>query len=265
MNIEEVRISAYTTPVAPDLQIASSSTIMMPEAFTAPRAEQAVATGTGSANFVYNGGPLLTNVDVQAIFLGSTWTQGTSQPSAQDVLTAVQNILSGSYMSALSQYGNIGQGKLLPRAIADAANPPNPFSVQNLVSEISALIGQQEVPAPGSDKQLLYFAFLPAGVSSNNNAFGAHGYFIYKDGSRVHYAWLVNNGNLQFVTAAFSYLLVGSCTDPEGNGIVGAPGTCSQQGWCEIGAVCQQPAIVNGVSVWPYWSQRDRTCVAPGS
>jgi len=265
VNIEEVSLSAYLTPLAPDLQAASSSTIMTPEAFAAPTSGLATAPGAVSANFVYNGGPLLTNVDLQVIFCGSAWTQGTSQPSAQDVLTAVQNILSGPYMSALSQYKNIGQGKLLPKAVADAANPPNPFNAQNVFNEITGLIDQQAVPSPGSDKQLLYFVLMPAGVSSSTNAPGEHGYFTYKDGSRAHYVWLVNNGNLQYITAAFSYLLVGSCTDPEGNGIVGAPGTCSQQGWCEIEAVCQQGATVNGVSVWTYWSQKDQTCVAPAS
>jgi hypothetical protein len=264
MNIEQVRLPDDFTFSVPDLKGVADSTIVTSDALAVPGPRTATAPAAGSLNFVDNGGPVLTNVSLQVIFCGSAWQAGTTKPSAQDVLTAVQNILSGPYMSALSQYRNIGQGKV-SRAIGVATDPPNPFSVDNVVSEITGLINNQALPPPSSDKQLLYCMFMPPGVSSNVNIPGSHGYFTYTDGSRVHYAWLLNNGTLQYISELFSYHLIGSCTDPEGNGIVGAPGTCSQQGWCEIETVCQQPATVNGVNVWTYWSQQNQACVAPGS
>ena len=43
--------------------------------------------------------------------------------------------------------------------------------------------------------------------------------------------------------------------------ILGDVGTCSGEGWCEIGDVCEGiGGIVNGVSVQSYWSQQDMAC-----
>jgi hypothetical protein len=67
-------------------------------------------------------------------------------------------------------------------------------------------------------------------------------------------------------TQIFSHELVESCTDPEGDGILGNPGTCSfdDDSWCEIGDVCEGIfETVNGVSVQAYWSEEARKCVIP--
>src|SRR6266487_3707025 len=60
----------------------------------------------------------------------------------------------------------------------------------------------------------------------------------------------------------FSHELAEACTDPEGSAILGTTGTCSRDGWCEIGDVCEGVnTIINGVTVQKYWSQRDRACI----
>src|SRR5579871_4010527 len=71
------------------------------------------APGAGAATtLVDNGGPILTNVHVQLIFWGTEWA-GSPTPSATQVTNAVSNILAGPYMSALSQYRNVGRGSLV--------------------------------------------------------------------------------------------------------------------------------------------------------
>jgi len=54
---------------------------------------------------------VIRNVHVQLIFFGSAWGVSTTTPSATQVANAVQNILSGPYMSYLAQYG-VGRGTL---------------------------------------------------------------------------------------------------------------------------------------------------------
>lgn len=255
MDIQVLHLAGSLTPVAESAKAAQGSAVLTSERI-------APAAGTGTANFVDNRGPVLTNASLVVIFWGSAWQAGTTSPTAQNVANGVVNILSGTYMSALSQYRGIGQATISTGGVLPGPEPPSPFDPASVQNVINSLISANQVPAPASNNQLLYVVFLPSGV----NPGAAHGFFTYSDGSKAHYAFIGNNGDLNMVTTLFSAVLVGSCTDPEGTGFQGAPGTCGQsQGWCEIEMVCQQAVVVNGVSVAQYWSQKDQTCVAPGS
>jgi len=57
-----------------------------------------------------NGGPVMTNVQVQLIFWGSYWNNNTL---VQAVHGAVNNILTSTYMDGLAQYRGIGRGSLV--------------------------------------------------------------------------------------------------------------------------------------------------------
>jgi hypothetical protein len=58
------------------------------------------AQSTDSAT--YRGGAIIDNAQIELIFWGSLW-QG-ANPSRDDVTKAVQQILSGSYLSQMAQY-----------------------------------------------------------------------------------------------------------------------------------------------------------------
>ena len=65
-------------------------------------------------------------MSLELIFWGNKWTQSSTTPTSGQVITAVQNMLAGPYMSRLLEYG-IGAGSLLG-ALTVLSDPPNPFS-----------------------------------------------------------------------------------------------------------------------------------------
>ena len=226
--------------------------------------EVSVEAGGAVPSFVDQHGPLLTNVDVQLIFWGSSWG-GSPTPSVVDITNAVANMIDGPYTSALSQYRGIGNGNLRGATVITSSNPPNPFSDSDIANFLSNLFANGTLPDPSQDSQILYCVIMPVGVNNTSSGFiGEHAFFVYRSNVRAHFAWVTNNGTLDFLTEIFSHELVESCTDPEGSGFLGTPGTCSQGGWCEIGDVCEGSfGTVNGVMVQSYWSQRDNACIFP--
>jgi hypothetical protein len=233
-------------------------------------------TATGSATtFTDRGGLIFPNIHLQLIFWGKTWAGEHTPPTAQDVQDAVESIIIGQYLSALSQYRNIGTALVAGTTLVTSSDPPNPFSDDDVADFISGLIHAKTVPEPQTSQQLLYCVFIPVGVHFNQpNIIGEHSFFIdfnYTfpfdvDLGPVYYAWVTNDGTLDSVTTIFSHELVESCTNPDGNGIQGAAGVCTGDGWCEIGDVCQgNNGVLNGVLVQSYWSQRDGVCIVPSA
>jgi len=237
------------------------------------RTQHTLEAAVGSpTTFTDKGGLIFTNVHLQLIFWGNQWG-GASTPSAQDIQDAVVSIIIGPYMSALTQYRNIGNATLSGTTLVTTSDPPDPFSNDDVADLIHGLIKAKTVPEPETSSQLLYCVFMPAGVQFNQpGIIGEHSFFIGLDFDfpldldvgPVYYAWVANDGTLGYVTTVFSHELVESCTDPAGNAILGAPGICPGGGWCEIGDVCQgNNAVLDNVLVQSYWSQQDSTCIVP--
>ncbi len=238
-------------------------------------AQHTFEAAAGSATtFTDKGGLVFTNIHLQLIFWGKQWG-GDSTPSAQDIQDAVVSIIIGPYMSALSQYRNIGNATLSGTTLVTTSDPPNPFSSDDVADFIHGLIKAKTVPEPETNSQLLYCVFMPAGVHYNQpGIIGEHSFFIGLDFNfpldvdigPVYYAWVTNDGTLDYVTTVFSHELAESCTDPAGNGIQGTSGVCPGGGWCEIGDVCQgNDGVLDGVLVQSYWSQHAGTCIVPSA
>ncbi len=138
-------------------------------------------------------------------------------------------------------------------------NPPNPFNDTDVQNLITGCINAGALPDPGSNNQLLYMVIVPPGIAAGGSFIGEHSYYT-RNGVNVHYAWVTNNGTLNYLTPILSHELVESVTDPEGSAITGDPGSCNQGGWCEIGDVCYSNFVLNGVTVQKYWSQNDHSC-----
>ena len=234
------------------------------------------ALGAPDILFVNRGGLVLSDVDIILIFWGSAWA-ATPTPTSAEITYAVETILASSYTSGLTQYGNIGPGRLRGRLLVTSSDPPNPFSDSDIAGLVHKLFEAGELVEPDDDPQALYVVILPPGVSfSNPNVIGEHSFFLYLDLTdpqlppdfdlaNAHYAWVSNDGTLDSVTTIFSHELAEACTDPEGTAIQGLPGTCAQDGWCEIGDVCWTTGVVDGVRVQSYWSYNDRACIIPGA
>jgi hypothetical protein len=203
---------------------------------------------------------------VQLLFWGNQWTQQNVSPSIGSVISAIQKILAGSYMSALGQYG-IGPGTLSGATIITWPNPPNPFFADDWHNLIWDLIDNDTFPKPDSPDARNFYSFvLPPEVNFNDpNAVGAHGspgdYDFPSAYDRVWAGWVMNDGRLDTVTRRFSHELVEACTDPEDDGwtIDGRSPPLD-----EIADVCLKTlGKVNGIAVQGYWSQRDRACIIP--
>ena len=238
----------------------------------APTAGLSGASGDGSS-ITDHGGRVLNQVRVKPIFWGTSWFRPWLHPgpSVADVLWAMKTIFLGPYMSGLDQYRGIGKGVILPEIqVSMFVDPPNPAKQ----SDIEDMLRSLTVPPdgrllnPALDDQLLCCVFTPPGWKTDvPDANGFHFAFSTSLGS-VPYAWIGNDGTLEFVSAVYSHELAEACTDPI-NAFVGAPGSCGQDGGCEVSDYCygHGPAggwwKVGGVLVQGYWSIGDGRCILP--
>jgi hypothetical protein len=83
----------------------------------------------------------------------------------------------------------------------------------------------------------------------------------------IPFAWVMNDGTLDYVTTVLSHELIEACTDPNIKTIKiqRGPGSACPDPTrtCEIGDVCSSLALVGGVQVQSYWSKVDNRCIIP--
>jgi hypothetical protein len=221
------------------------------------------------------GDPLLTNVEVIVIFWGSYWSNTSPAPdiSPATYYQAFTGIVTGPFMSRLSQYRGVAQGTMLGSFINDSTSPANGFTDANVVTMLTNFLNNNSsVPAPVSGHNRFYGVIAPPGINNSISQFaGQHQSFVY-NGIRAAYCWVDNPDSLTVndsVTKVFSHELVEACTNPfvdvSNNGIlVNGTGVTND----EIGDTCNnQTATIdmNGVqcTVQAYWSKQDNACVLP--
>lgn len=255
------------------IKLAGASGIVLPLPSRATPPAPATAGGTSLVDYR---GTVIKNVTVQLVFWGSAWA-GSATPTADEVTDAVKSLMASSYMSALHQYRGIQPGKYRGRILVTNSNPPNPFSNDDVSRLITRCFEARTLPEPETDPMLLYCVIMPPGVAyRERTVIGEHSFYWFTDYdfpldldiNKVHYAWVMNDGTLPYVTRIFSHELVEAVTDPGGNGFqLNAPGFCSasRDNWCEIGDVCSTTDSVNGVTAQSYWSHADHACVVPGA
>ena len=127
--------------------------------------------GTAFVNF---GGPIIPNVDVQLVFWGREWGNAPSV-SPNDIQNRVDSILTGPYMSKLTQYGCSGKGRIRGTTFVTDQDPPNPFNDGSVQSFVSGLIDDETLPEPDEDWDLLVCVFMPTYANYGpGGASGAH-------------------------------------------------------------------------------------------
>jgi hypothetical protein len=217
----------------------------------------------GSATVKDAGGPVMKHVKVVLVFWGSAWT-GSPTPSRDDVRNAVINILTGPYMAGLAQYDGIGGGSLAATVTIPSPDPQAPFSLAQVQAMVSNQLNLNALPRPTFSNEFFYCVFMPTGLlTSENNAIGEH-FSFSQFGLNIPFAWIMNDGSLNFVTTVFSHELVEACSDPNLNTIIIETGPCPDPNTtCEIGDVCSSTSLVGGVQVQSYWSAADNRCIIP--
>ncbi|HYL85435.1 MAG TPA: hypothetical protein VE263_14455 [Candidatus Angelobacter sp.] len=129
------------------------------------------AVGSPLPHLVYNGGPLLTSVEVTTIFWGAAWTQPAQAPLIPQVNSFFDFILQSSLMDVLAEYSvpgrNIGHGRRIATVTITNSEPgggTGTVSDAQIQQALQGWIGAGTIPAVTANT--LYFVYLPPGVVS---------------------------------------------------------------------------------------------------
>jgi hypothetical protein len=249
-------------------RLAAAAAVLVAVISTGPSLPAAALPGV---KFLDHHGKVLRAMRIYVIYWGSTWLAVRApNPTAEQITTATRTMLAGSYLTGLAQYRGIGHGVLRGSAVITTSDPPGRFTQEQVRSFLDRQLDAGTVPQPDPDNQTLYVVVMPTGTISADSGFdGEHNYYTHH-GRRIHYAWTAKSGSPDSATRILSHEIVEAATDPEGTGFLGIPGACDQDAWCEIADACTGTAVVDGITVWPYWSNQAGSCVAsavppPGS
>jgi hypothetical protein len=211
-------------------------------------------------------GAVATGTPVQLIFWGPEWNDPATNPSAASLIAAVQNIISGPYLSGLRQYG-IAPSTFGGAIIIDSPGPPlapRTFNQTSIEDKVQELIDGGRFPEPDEGGHSLYIVMMPPNtIYGPGGLSGAHSFGTNTaiDTDHTWVAW-IGNGTLNQMTQTFSHELVEMCTDPEHDAwtIDGQPASEN-----EIGDICNKNGTLKGNSVVSYWSMFDNACLIPTS
>jgi hypothetical protein len=253
-------------------------------------------------NVGYGGGPIIPNVQVEAVFYGASWTDTCDssyprQPTTRyDIQKYLVDLTGSPYLNGLAQYTMTnaagqtvapGRGTFLGSDTIKDANLP--FVFESWIT--TALDNDANLPTPDGNK--LYMVFLPENVTlldnNGNRQDGFHSFHTDQAGHTRYYAIMASPyGNdawqsgfhltpFQALTAITSHELAEAVSDP----MVGSNDP-SKLGWQgsvtingktysgEIGDIAanllgaNQFSRLDGYVVQQYWSNIDFAGIAPG-
>lgn len=214
----------------------------------------------------YQGGALLTNVEAQAVYLGSDWnTSSPLKTQAQSTDQFLSTLVNGPYMDMLT---NAGYGVNRGTASAGAVDNINisksvALTDTQIRSDLETMISKGQVQAPDANR--LYMVYVEPGVevkmgsaTSTNSFLGYHGAFGYGNNA-IHYAVMPAPGTpnptpgsqgfgstFDELTSIASHELAEAVTDPNVN--------YSTLGWYdyqlsgEIADLTRQTATISGAN-----------------
>lgn len=249
---------------------------------------------TGNSTDFAGHGSKIEHPDILPVFRGSYWP-GSGDLTVLSVMNALNSLVNGSYLQGLTQYGYVGPAQVRT-AIIDTSdisiNPPplmpgvNQTDTFDQITDgyISWLLDKKRIDNVDDNHDLIVMIIYdpssrqPINMDANGVVTppiaGDNGEYdkveILDDNIRFTRIWVVTadtNANqlpLANVTQAISHELVEAISDPFGTGWSQiSPKAGENLG--QIADVCNQPAIVNGVSVVAYWSEGDCKCIVPTS
>ena len=262
------------------------STISYPRISTKyPIQEGIVATeeGVNGKCHDYTGGVkahnsrIIPNPRIVLILWGNYYSTHTDAVTSAQTL--MSDLVTGSFMNGLAQYG-VAPGSLVTIKIIDtnAQNPaPKTINEEELRDQLINWIKAGTVsPAPAvNEANLLYFIFPPTDtqltLKDGTTGFcGYHQHAKYNDASSnddVCWAVVGTNGAdqttgktlISAVSYCVSHELNEACSDRDGQGFIADNG-------CEIGDICEDPTThpffnYRGWTVEQYWSNWDNGCI----
>jgi hypothetical protein len=226
---------------------------------------------------------------VNLIFSGSYWTTAQGQQDEANMISSVQSMLSGPYLSGLTQYGSDGTavfGQAWNDSTAVAANPST-GTLQNFLQ--NSITNHNAAPGFNDTRHAPMFVVIsdPTASANNGGGWNAPGTYFqsilwFRFAENIHMVWVgtdtdqwagVSNDTKVWkdaFTSTLSHEIVETMSDPDGHGIhVTTPSTLppSIKGDDQIGD--NEPAAdrygyrLSGVWVQPYWSANDAAFIVP--
>jgi PKD repeat protein len=201
--------------------------------------------GNPGEQLVNQGGPIITSVEVEAVYLGDYWQTSEGQQTISQLNGFFTYITSSPYMNVLAQYsagpGQFAGSVVLPMSLPAETTLGDPDIQAALDQGLAPISGtaafgknaaaQPVLPAP--DGNTLYFVFTPPHVhlqlgsdSSASDLLGYHQSFTDTVGQTVYYAAVANPvgnvsvaglGALDKLTVPSSHELAEAITDPMPN------------------------------------------------
>lgn len=109
------------------------------------------------------------------------------------------------------------QGSILSEIFVSLTNdPPNPLGQHDIESMLTSqtVLPDGRLLNPERDSQLLCCVFTPPGFKSTEEEANGYHTFFLSNGGAVPYAWISNDGTLDFISSVYSHELAEACTDP---------------------------------------------------
>jgi len=225
------------------------------------------------------GGPILQRAKIVLSFRGSGWLTGSI--STSDVRRAFDAALASPYLSHLVQYRGIRRAEIVfviedPRNLGQLGPDPRKFVAGNIW-----LIADEEIKnvarvasrarPPEDNEEVFYLAVVSQDpipiVVEQVNASGYHDKFD-EDGRTVFYGVLLHQSagtveeSWHYLPSVFSHELVEACTDPDVKSgfILNTVGELCDM---DEDRAVQLPGFEHEVKLSVYWSELERTAVAP--
>jgi hypothetical protein len=229
-----------------------------------------VAPAGGEPQLVYNGGPLLTSVEVFTIYWGSWWESPDGTSLSGDLNGFFDYVLTSPLIDQLGEYSTagrtIGHGRRTGTTTLTTPDPGATVSDAAIQMLLAQLISVGTVPA--ADANSLFFVYLPPDVAvTQGGAQSCRQFCGYHNATNdgVYYAVMPYPGCtgcegglalFDALTSTSSHELCEAITDP-------VPG----QGWYdeangEIGDICAwETRQVGGYTVQLEWSNSAGRCM----
>lgn len=175
--------------------------------------------------FKQHGGPVITSVVVQAVFLGDWKSDSNRQSRRSQLVAAVDTIVKGSYLDALKPFYGVQHGSRdsdvdIPKPFngTTISDDPGSGNASDLKKLITGWVGNGTLKPAASNR--LYIMFLAPELSAtpwaNQGGFGYHS-SITSQSPPIIYA--VINTNTSFLpTSTASHEIAEAVTNPTGGG-----------------------------------------------
>src|SRR5579884_2952882 len=122
---------------------------------------------TGAPQLVYNGGPLLTGVQVYTVFWGSAWQQSPMSDLIPQINAFFDYILTSPLLDQLAEYSTqtmtIGHGSRIGTTTITSPDVGQTVADSDIQTMLQNAIASNTLPQPTANT--LYFVYFPSGVT----------------------------------------------------------------------------------------------------